>query len=117
FNPKKFLFVVHRENIAKAAMKSFRKIFGQTVSMGMYTGNSKDFESDFIFATVQTIAKTAHYSKFRRDYFDYIVIDETHRAGAESYQSLFNYFDPKFLLGMTATPERTDGFDIFKMFD
>ena len=117
FGPKKFLFVVHRENIARAAMKSYRKIFGHSTSMGLSTGNKKDFESDFIFATVQTIAKHSHYSQFGADYFDYIVIDETHRAGAESYQSLFSYFQPKFLLGMTATPERTDGFDIFKMFD
>ena len=117
FSPTKFLFVVHRENIAKAALKSYRKIFGSEISMGLYTGNSREFEADFVFSTVQTISKDSHRSKFSPSHFDYIVIDETHRAGAESYQSIFNYFEPKFLLGMTATPERTDGFDIFKLFD
>lgn len=117
FNPRKFLFVVHRENIARAAMKSYRKIFGQQISMGMYTGNTKELDSDFVFSTVQTISKETHRTRFSPDHFDYIVIDETHRAGADSYQSIFNYFTPQFLLGMTATPERTDGFDIFKLFD
>jgi hypothetical protein len=56
-------------------------------------------------------------TQFAPSHFDYIVIDETHRAGAESYQKLINYFQPAFLLGMTATPERTDGFDIFKQFN
>ena len=117
FNPRKFLFVVHRENIARAALKSYRKIFGSQISMGMYTGNIKELEADFVFSTVQTISKEAHRTRFTPDHFDYIVIDETHRAGADSYQSVFNYFTPRFLLGMTATPERTDGFDIFKLFD
>jgi superfamily II DNA or RNA helicase len=117
FKPKKFLFVVHRENIAIAAMKSYKRIFGTSYSMGLYTGNSKDLDADFIFSTVQTMSKESHHSKFIPDFFDYIVIDETHRAGAESYQSILNYFKPKFLLGMTATPERTDGLDIFKLFD
>jgi len=117
YNPKKFLFVVHRENIARAAMKAYKKIFGNAVSMGMYTGNQKDLDADYLFATIQTLSNEEHLKKFSQRYFDYIVIDETHRAGAESYQKVFEYFEPKFLLGMTATPERTDGVDIFKLFD
>ena len=54
---------------------------------------------------------------FKPDTFDYIIIDEVHRAGADSYQKLMNYFTPNFLLGMSATPERSDNFDIYKMFD
>ncbi|MFM2230241.1 MAG: hypothetical protein RL607_1499 [Bacteroidota bacterium] len=115
-NPKKFLFIVHRENIAKAAMRTFKKIFGTTKKMGMFTGNNKD-EADFLFATVQTISKQSYLDTFDSEYFDYIVIDETHRAGAETYQRILNHFEPNFLLGMTATPERGDNFDIFKSFD
>lgn len=117
FNPKKFLFVVHRLNIAKAAMKSYKSIFGDSVKMGIYSGSARDLEADFIFSTVQTISKEEHLKQFSQTYFDYIVIDETHRAGAESYKKIIEYYKPKFLLGMTATPERTDGLDIFKLFD
>jgi superfamily II DNA or RNA helicase/HKD family nuclease len=116
-NPKKFLFVVHRENITKAAMKTFKSIFGDTKTMGLYTGNNKELEADFIFSTVQTISKQDNLELFEKNYFDYIVIDETHRAGAASYQRILEYFNPKFLLGMTATPERGDNFDIFQSFD
>jgi superfamily II DNA or RNA helicase len=66
---------------------------------------------------IQTLSKDEVLHQFRPDEFDYIVFDEVHRAGAASYQKVFNYFKPKFFLGMSATPERTDGFDIFKMFD
>ena len=116
-NPKKFLFIVHRENIAKAALKTFKSIFVDSKTMGLYTGNTKDLNADFIFSTVQTISKQEYLDQFEKDFFDYIVIDETHRAGAISYQRILDYFQPKFLLGMTATPERGDNFDIFKSFD
>ena len=116
-NPKKFLFIVHRENITKAAMKTFKSIFGESKTMGLYTGNNKDLETDFVFSTVQTISKHENLAQFDKTHFDYIVIDETHRAGAASYQRILEYFNPKFLLGMTATPERGDNFDIFQSFD
>ena len=117
FNPKKLLFVVHRLTIAKDAMKTFQKVFGNTRSMGLYSGNIKELDCDFIFSTVQTISKLNHLEQFHKDYFDYIIIDETHRSAAESYTRLLNYFQPQFLLGMTATPERTDGNNIFEQFD
>ncbi|SES62087.1 Helicase conserved C-terminal domain-containing protein [Methanococcoides vulcani] len=117
YNPKKFLFVVHRRNIAENAMKSFKKIFGDSRSMGIYSGNEREIDADFIFSTIQTISRDEHLTKFNQRHFDYIVIDETHRAGAESYQKILNHFKPEFLLGMTATPERTDGFDIFSQFE
>jgi len=116
-NPNKFLFVVHRENIASTALKTFQTIFGNSKTVGFYTGGKKNIDSDFIFSTVQTISKEEHFQNFDKKHFDYIVIDETHRAGAKSYEKMLNYFCPKFLLGMTATPERTDGYDIFKLFD
>ena len=117
FNPKRFLFVVHRLNIAKAAMKTFKAVFGDSKSMGIYSGETRELDKDFIFSTIQTISKKEHLEQFKKSHFDYIVIDESHRAGAESYQNILNHFEPKFLLGMTATPERTDGLDIFKLYD
>ena len=117
FKPKRFLFVVHRYNIAKAAMISYQRIFGGNIKMGMFSGSRKELDNDFIFSTIQTISKTDNMKQFKSDSFDYIVIDETHRAGAETYQRILDYFRPKFLLGMTATPERTDGFDIFKLYE
>ncbi|WP_294581884.1 DEAD/DEAH box helicase [uncultured Thomasclavelia sp.] len=116
YDPKRMLFVVHRENIALAAMNSYKKIISNH-SFGMFTGNQKDTLTDYIFATIQTIHKKEYREMFLPDAFDYIVIDEVHRAGAASYQELVDYFKPRFLLGMSATPERSDNFDIYKMFD
>ncbi len=114
---KTFLFIVHRGNIANKAMETFKSIFGTTRSMGVFSGNRKEVNANFLFSTVQTISKPENLELFNKDHFDYIVIDETHRAGAESYKRVLDYFNPGFLLGMTATPERTDGHDIFKYFD
>ena len=116
-NAKRCLFVVHRRNIAIKAMKEFQKVFGDTKSFGIYSGDQKDNTSDFIFSTIQTISRDHDLKNFDPNHFDYIIIDETHRAGADSYQNLLDYFKPKFLLGMSATPERTDDFDIFETFD
>ncbi|WP_139956963.1 DUF3427 domain-containing protein [Flavicella sediminum] len=117
FQPKKLLFVVHRLNIAQKALETFRKIFKKKKTLGLYSGNNRDLDADFVFSTVQTISREDHLSKFDKDHFDYIIIDESHRSGADSYLRLIEYFNPKFLLGMTATPERTDGNDIFSLFD
>lgn len=115
-NPNRMLFVVHRENIAKAAMNTFNKVINST-SFGLFTGNSKDKEKQYLFATIQTIGKQKYFEQFSPDYFDYIIIDEVHHAGAPFYKKLIDYFTPKFLLGMTATPERNDDFDIYALFD
>ncbi len=117
FKPKKFLFIVHRRTIAEEAMKTFKRLLGDHINMGIYSGSDRDVEADYLFSTVQTISKQEHLDIFGSDHFDYIVIDETHRAGATSYVRIMDFFTPKFMLGMTATPERTDGTDIFKMFD
>ncbi len=117
FKARRVLFVIHRANIAKKAMQTFKSIFGDTKTMGMYSGQIKDAEADYIFCTIQTINRKEHRLRFAEDHFDYIIIDESHRAGADTYQCVLEYFRPKFLLGMTATPERTDGFDIFSLFD
>ena len=117
FNPKKLLFVVHRLTIAKDSLNTFQSVFGKEKTMGLYSGEKRELECDFVFSTIQTISKSTHLENFTKNHFDYIIIDETHRSGADSYLRLLDYFEPKFLLGMTATPERTDGNDIFKLFD
>lgn len=117
FNPKKLLFVVHRLTIAKDSLNTFRSVFGNNKTMGLYSGSQRDLDCDFVFSTIQTISKPNHLDNFSKDHFDYIIIDETHRSGADSYLRLIEHFEPRFLLGMTATPERTDGNDIFQLFD
>jgi len=114
---KRMLFVVHRGTIARKSMDTFKKIFGDKRTYGLYSGSERHIDADFLFSTVQTINNDRHLHKFARDEFDYIIIDETHRAGARTYKKVLDYFQPSFLLGMTATPERTDGFDIFSLFD
>lgn len=116
FKAKKVLFVIHREQIARDALNSFSNVVkGRT--FGIFSGNSKEIEKDIIFTTVQTISKEVNHKLFDKNHFDYIIIDEAHRSGAESYKRILEYFEPEFLLGMTATPERTDGFNIFELFD
>lgn len=116
FNAKKMLFVVHRENIARKAMESFKKIIPNK-TYGIFTGSQKDMENDYIFSTIQTIGKREYLQLFDKNEFDYIVLDEVHHAGAQMYGNLIDYFTPKFMLGMTATPERTDKKDIYELFD
>ena len=121
--PRKALFLVHREQIAKQAMKSYQRVIGTKhadgtpIRYGVLSGNRKDFEAEYIFSTIQTMSKEDILGRFRRDEFDFICIDETHRAGAESYQRILDYFMPNFLLGMTASPERTDSYDIFSLYN
>lgn len=118
FSPNKMLFIVHREQILKKAMQDYRKILGgHDDDFGILSGNSKDVNAKYLFATVQTISKDNYLQQFAKDQFDYILIDEVHKAGADSYLKIINYFTPKFLLGMTATPERTDNFNIYELFD
>lgn len=116
---KKALFIVHREQIAKQAMKSYNVVFNGTKKTALLSGNNKDTkDADFIFATMQTICKDEYLYSFEKDYFDVIVIDEAHHAGASSYEKIMDYFIPGIMfLGMTASPERMDDIDIFKIFD
>ena len=116
--PRKVLFIVHREQIAKQAKKSFENVIDTTeISMGLLSGNSKDFKDDIIFSTMQTLSKDEYLKRFNPREFDMVIIDEVHRAGSNSYQKIMDYFTPRFFLGMSATPERTDSFNIYKLFD
>ena len=118
FKPKRFLFLVHREQIAKQAMKSYKRIFkGEENKFGLLSGNSKDYNADYLFSTVQTMSKDEVYSRFDKEHFDYIIIDEVHKAGAISYLKLIEYFKPKFYLGMSGSPDRSDEFNIYELFN
>ena len=114
-NPKKMLFIAHRKTILEKAKITFQNII-KDKKMAIY--GEKDWEkSDYIFAMVQTLSKNEHIRNFSEYFFDYIIIDEVHHSGAKTYQTVIKYFKPKFLLGMTATPERTDDFDIYELFN
>lgn len=114
--PKRLLFLAHREQILKQACKTFAKIIPD-IQYGILSANHKDFHKPYLFATINMLSKEENLTQFAPTHFDYIIIDETHRVGASSYLKILNYFQPQFLLGMTATPERTDSFDIYQLFD
>ena len=117
---KKVLFVVHRNQIAKQALKSYRKVFGGRVSMGQVTGKHQDYDADYIFATVQTLSKDETLKLYARDHFEAIVIDEAHHSSAKSYKKVMDYFTPRLWFGMTATPDKRDdnmeGRNIYEIF-
>ena len=117
FKPERFLFLVHREQIAKQSIKAYGNVFSDHENFGLLTGNKKQYDKNYLFSTIQTMSKDDVYTRFEPDHFDYIIVDEVHKAGALSYLKVLDYFTPKFLLGMTASPERTDGFNIYDLFD
>ena len=118
YAPRKFLFIVHRERIARESILKFRQIIGSSISASLLGGgNAYDPNAVYTFAMIQSLSRDETLRSFTRDEFDYIVVDEVHRAGAPSYEKVLDYFTPSFLLGMTATPERTDGYDIYRLFD
>ncbi len=121
FAPQKCLFVVHRETILRKARESFIDILrGSPDQYGIFGAKEKTSDTKYVFAMIQTLAKPQNLSQFAPDEFDYIVIDEAHHIQNEentSYQRILQYFKPKFLLGLTATPERTDSYNIYKDFD
>jgi superfamily II DNA or RNA helicase/HKD family nuclease len=108
------LFVAHREEILGQAMKTFRRI-RPAARLGLYTGTQKDEGAEVLFASIQTLSREAHLRRFDRHEFDYVVVDEFHHASARTYRRLIDYFEPKFFLGLTATPERTDGGDLLSL--
>ena len=115
FGTKRLLYIVHRESILKDAKESFIKVFGAERTYGFYTGNENSLEADFIFATSNMLGR--HLDSFKKDEFDYIIYDEVHHVVAENGKRIFEYFEPEFILGLTATPERMDNQDIFNLFD
>lgn len=120
---QKVLFLVHRNQIAKQALKSFRKVFSGKLSMGMVSGalSRWEYDKDYIFATVQTLSKDDNLQKYSAEHFDAIIYDEAHHTAAGSYKKVMDYFRPKLTLGMTATPDKRDdnieGRNIYEIFD
>ena len=113
---RRALFIVHREQIAKQTLKSYKRVFGSSRTYGLLSGNSRVFGSDFLFATMQMLSKEDILSHYSPEDFDVIILDECHHVGAESYQKIMRYFKPKFWLGMTASPD-TNQYDIYSIFD
>lgn len=118
---KKTLFLSHREQINRQALSSYQRIFGKNVPMELLSGTHNDItiarSASFLFSTMNMMAKEEIRNRFAPRDFAVIVVDECHRSGAESYQKIIDYFKPELLLGMSASPERTDNFDVFQLFD
>ena len=121
FNSKKVLFISHRDQINRQALKSYKRVFGPEVAMNLLSGTQNDIHkarsAQFLFSTVNMMAKENIYKQFSPEEFSVIILDECHRSGAPSYQRIIDYFKPNLLLGMSASPERTDNFDVFSLFD
>ncbi len=114
FAPEKLLYIVHEGSILKRSLSTFQNIFGGDVFMGEYTGEHKDIEADYLFSTNVSMCRSLEL--FDKKEFDYIIIDECHHAAADSYKKIIDYFEPEFLLGLTATPERMDNQDVYELF-
>lgn len=118
---KRVLFLVHRNQIAKQTIRSYRNVFGSNISMGLLTGGSEAFDEDYIFATIQTLGKDEVIKRFDKNSFDAIIIDEAHHSSAITYKKIMAYFSPRLWLGMTATPDKRDdnidGRNIYEIFD
>lgn len=117
-HPKRLLFVVHREQILDRTIHEYQRVLGGSPNdYGKLSGSSKQADRRYVFATVQTLAQPEVLASLERDAFDYVIVDEAHRVGATTHRRVLDHFQPDFLLGMTATPERTDGFNVYELFD
>lgn len=120
-NYKRVLFLVHRGQLARQTRKSYEKVFGKSISMGLVGAGYAEYDSDYVFATVQTLNRDEHLYKYNPDEFDCIILDEAHHSSADTYQKVMNYFKPKLWLGMTATPDKRDddvsGRNIYEIFN
>jgi len=113
---RRILFVAHREEILYQAAETYLRIKPDS-RVGFYMGKQRDRTVDILCASVQTLGKETHLERFSPQHFDYIVVDEFHHAAAPVYHRLLSYFAPQFLLGLTATPDRTDRSDILSLCD
>ena len=118
YRPKRMLFVVHREQILRDAQASFREVIGFNEDEStIYRSGQNVADKKYVFATIQSVARPENLAQLDPNLFDYVMIDEVHHAAAGSYQRIMNHFQPDFFLGLTATPERTDGQNIYELFD
>ena len=115
FGPKRLLYVVHEGSILSRSLDTFETVFAGQKTCGKFTGEAKETEADFLFSTNVSMCKSLDI--FKKDEFDYIIIDECHHAVAETYKKIIDYFEPEFLLGLTATENRMDNKDVVEIFD
>ncbi len=115
--PCRLLFVAHREEILKQSLYTFRAVLKDANFGEMFVGNYKPESIDNLFISIQTFNSQSFTEKTTADFYDYIIVDEFHHAAAPSYQKLLSYYQPKILLGLTATPERMDGKTIMPYFN
>ena len=108
---KRVLFLVHRGQLARQTKRSYEKVFGNDVSMGLVGAGYQEYDKDYVFATVQTLAREAHLAQYEQDAFECIILDEAHHSSADSYQKIMRYFRPRLWLGMTATPDKRDDYE------
>lgn len=117
-NPKRMLFIVHREQILDRTMLEYARVLDRPLSdFGKLAGGSRQLDRPFVFATIQSLSKASTLESIDPQTFEYVLVDEVHRAGAMSYRTVLDHLEPSFLLGMTATPERTDRFNVYELFD
>ena len=120
FEINKLLFVTHRETILKQAIETYKNVFGNSIKTALYSGSNHNLgDANFIFSTISTIGKDKYLKEFKEDEYDFVIIDECHRIGEKTmYQNVLNYFKPKYLLGMSATPDRSsDNYDVYGVFN
>lgn len=116
--PRNVLFIVHREQILRKAAESFKAVLELDDSaVGFFVGQQKELNRTVVFSTIQSLSRPENLAEISPLQFDLIIFDEVHRSGAQSYRAVMKHFRPEFMLGLTATPERTDGFNIFELFD
>jgi diadenosine tetraphosphate (Ap4A) HIT family hydrolase len=114
------LFVAHRSELLKQAAKTYRRqllAMAETGRVGWFVGDTGELSADLVFASVAKLSRPEHLARLTAEQFDYVVIDEVHHAAADSYRKILDHIDPRFLLGLTATPDRADTADILGLFD
>ena len=114
FNPDRLLYIVHEGSILKKSLETFQKVFGGSKTCGLYNAEAKETGEDFLFSTNVSMCRSLEL--FDKKKFDYIIIDECHHAVADSYRKIIDYFEPEFLLGLTATENRMDNQDVVEIF-
>lgn len=116
--PRRMLFIVHREQIVDKALTEFQRVLGGPAgSFEKFVGPLRQLERRYVFATIQSMSRPGALEEIAAAGFDYVMIDEVHRSGAPTYRRVINRLSPDFMLGLTATPERTDNIDVFALFD
>ncbi len=115
--PNRLLFIAHREEILRQSLATYQGVLKDVNFGNLWVGGRRPENLNHLFVSVQTINAQALWKRLPKDYYDYIVIDETHHAAADSYAEALEAFEPRVLLGLTATPERMDGKSILRFFD